>query len=71
MNTQLEQAAFERAVKYICTIKCGLCPMAVEKFPCPFECAEDAKPWRCWQEFFRQQATTAGDHADINGEAKQ
>jgi len=42
------------AAKYICTLKCGMCPMAVEKFPCPQVCTVEVKPWQCWIAYFQR-----------------
>lgn len=44
--------ALEQAAKYICTSKCGLCPMVVEKYPCPQRCTTATKPWQCWIAYF-------------------
>lgn len=46
----------EVAAKYICTSKCGLCPMVVEKFTCPKECAIETKAWQCWMTYLRQRS---------------
>jgi hypothetical protein len=53
--------ALERAAKYICTAKWGLCPMVVEKYPCPQRCTLHTKPWQCWVAYFAamQQAASA------------
>jgi len=42
------------AAKYICTLKCGMCPMAVEKFPCPQACTLEVRPWQCWIAYFQK-----------------
>jgi hypothetical protein len=47
--------AFEKAAKYISTAKFGLCPMIVEKFPCPKTCDEETMAWQCWMIFFRSR----------------
>lgn len=47
--------ALEEAAKYICTMKCGMCPMAVEKFPCPQTCTLEILPWQCWITYFRSK----------------
>ncbi len=49
-----DQAALERAAKYICTAKCGVCPLMVEKFTCPTVCGTDTLPWQCWLAFFKK-----------------
>ncbi len=49
--------ALEKAAKYICTAKCGLCPLVVEKFPCQTECSTDTLPWRCWLAYFTRKAS--------------
>ena len=53
--------ALEDAAKYICTMRCGLCPMAAEGFPCPQPCSEETRPWQCWIAYFqsRQQPLSA------------
>lgn len=48
--------ALEKAAKYICTLKCGLCPLVVENSPCPQECDLDTPPWQCWVAYFRAQS---------------
>ena len=53
-------AALENAAKYICTSKCGLCPMVVEGFKCPAECDLKTLPWQCWYKYFRD----LGRHVD-------
>ena len=55
----LEKSALEKAAKYICTLKCGLCPMVEEGFSCKTECDTETRPWRCWVEFFKE--TTGKD----------
>jgi hypothetical protein len=52
--TQKSAEALEDAVKYICTMKCGLCPMAAEQFPCPQPCTMDVLPWQCWIAYFQR-----------------
>ncbi len=54
LATILERNALEKAAKYICTLKCGLCPMVEEGFSCPTECDTETRPWRCWVEFFKE-----------------
>ncbi|MBU0483144.1 MAG: hypothetical protein KKB30_01350 [Proteobacteria bacterium] len=51
-----ENPALENAAKYICNLKCGLCPMVVEGFHCEFECSLETAPWKCWRYYFRQIA---------------
>lgn len=63
MPTENETLAFEQATKYLCTLTCGRCPMVMENFPCPEECSEETRPWRCWVAFFRQHAVPAPDTA--------
>ena len=48
--------ALEKAAKYICTCKCGLCPMMVEKIACPQECNLETLPWQCWFAYFQKQS---------------
>lgn len=52
---QRRTAALEDAAKYICTMKCGMCPMAVEQFPCPQVCTLDVRPWQCWIAYFQRK----------------
>ncbi len=47
--------ALERAAKYICTLKSGMCPMTEEKFTCRAECDLETLPWQCWIDFFKQR----------------
>lgn len=49
----IDDMAFEKAAKYICTYRCGLCPMVVEQFTCPKECDLETLAWQCWMIFFR------------------
>ncbi len=52
-------AALEKAAKYLCTMRCGLCPHVVEKYPCPTDCGMDTQVWECWVHFFRARAKDA------------
>ncbi len=54
--------ALESAAKYICTMKCGKCPMAVEQFPCPQACTMDTRPWQCWIAYFREKQQALAEH---------
>ena len=47
--------ALEEAAKYICTMKCGMCPLAVEKFPCLQTCSLEVHPWQCWVTYFQSK----------------
>ncbi len=47
--------SLEKAAKYVCTLKCGGCPSAVEDFPCPRACTPETLPWQCWVEYFKKQ----------------
>jgi hypothetical protein len=53
---QLEDVkqALANAAKYICNLKCGLCPLVVEEFHCEFECSLETLPWKCWRYYFRR-----------------
>jgi hypothetical protein len=51
--------SLEIAAKYICTSKCGLCPMVVEEFQCPKECRIETRAWQCWMTFLRQKSVKA------------
>ena len=53
--------ALEGAAKYICTIKCGMCPMAVEQFPCPQACTLEVRPWQCWVVYFQRKQQTLSE----------
>jgi hypothetical protein len=55
-QSEIERKALEKAAKYICTMKCGLCPMVVENMPCPQECDLETRPWRCWFAYFQSQS---------------
>ncbi|MCK9293909.1 MAG: hypothetical protein M0P70_02405 [Desulfobulbaceae bacterium] len=55
-ESEIGLKALEKAAKYICTIKCGLCPMVVENIPCPQECNLETLPWQCWFAYFRAQS---------------
>lgn len=50
------------AAKYICTLKCGRCPMAVEKFPCPQLCTLEVRPWQCWIAYFQKEQQPLSGH---------
>lgn len=54
--------ALEDAAKYICTMKCGLCPMAAEKFPCPQTCTQEISPWQCWVAYFLSKHQSLSAH---------
>lgn len=56
LATILDKNAMEHAAKYICTLKCGLCPMVEEGFSCRAECGIETRPWRCWIDFFMESA---------------
>ena len=58
---QADNAALESAAKYICTMKCGMCPMTVEQFPCPQSCTLDVQPWQCWISYFRHCRQPPGE----------
>jgi hypothetical protein len=51
--------ALEKAAKYLCTIRRGLCPHVVEQYPCPVDCNLDTLAWECWVHFFRKRAQDA------------
>jgi hypothetical protein len=59
---ETELKALEKAAKYICTMKCGLCPMVVENIPCPQQCDLETAPWRCWFAYFRSQSQQESEH---------
>ncbi|MEW6426671.1 MAG: hypothetical protein AB1568_01415 [Thermodesulfobacteriota bacterium] len=65
-DTKDDALALEKAAKYICTLRCGRCPMVVEHFPCPRECDLDTAAWQCWVVFFRRRAA-ASDTAAASG----
>ena len=48
--------ALEKAAKYICNLKDGLCPMVVEKMECRTVCTLDTLPWKCWLTLFKEKA---------------
>ena len=58
--------ALEKAAKYICTLKCGRCPLVEERFPCQTECSTETLPWRCWLAYFIHKALAEGDDASVS-----
>lgn len=56
--------ALEKAAKYLCTIRCGLCPHVVEQYPCPVDCNLDTLAWECWVHFFHKRAQDAQPHGN-------
>ena len=49
------EKALEKAAKFICNLKCGLCPLREKDFQgCPYECTEEIKPWQCWVAHFKR-----------------
>ena len=60
--------ALEDAAKYICTMKSGLCPMAVEKFPCPQTCTQEIRPWQCWVAYFLSKHQSLSAHERLLAE---
>lgn len=56
-ESNVENKALEKAAKYICTAKCGLCPITEKGFECPEECKMSTLPWRCWLAYFYKQAS--------------
>jgi hypothetical protein len=61
-----DKNALEKAAKYICTLKCGLCPMVVEGFHCEFKCSLETMPWKCWRYYFKHIAPM-GPEAEKSG----
>ena len=55
-----DDLVLEKAAKYICNVKCGLCPMVVEGTPCFQKCGLDTLPWQCWLFYFKELAAKAG-----------
>jgi hypothetical protein len=60
-STPRSTGAIEDAAKYICTMKCGMCPMAVEQFPCPQPCTLEVLPWQCWIAYFQRDRQPLAD----------
>jgi len=56
-----DMAVLEKAAKYICNFRDGLCPMVVENFSCTWACSQDTQPWRCWIELFRMELGKMAD----------
>lgn len=56
-----EAAQLEKAAKYLCTLLDGMCPMAVESYPCPTDCTIDTAPWQCWVVYFQARGTRQED----------
>jgi hypothetical protein len=50
------EKVLEMAAKYICNLLDGLCPMVVEKHPCPANCTLATLPWHCWIDYFQAGA---------------
>ena len=48
-----DDEALTKAAKYVCTLKCGRCPMIVEGFACPTKCSLSTIPWQCWLAYFK------------------
>jgi len=62
---QRSTKALEDAAKYICTMKSGMCPMAVEKFPCPHTCSVEVRPWQCWIAYFQSKEQLLSEQEGI------
>ncbi|MDF1577225.1 MAG: hypothetical protein RQ753_08160 [Desulfurivibrionaceae bacterium] len=60
-TSQNDVALLEKAAKYICNFREGLCPMVVEGFSCKWPCSEETLPWQCWIELFKEQLTKVAD----------
>jgi hypothetical protein len=56
-----DRQALEKAAKYICNLKDGLCPMVVEKIECRTVCTLETLPWECWLALFKEIAATNQD----------
>jgi hypothetical protein len=56
-----DDLALERAAKYICTLKSGMCPMTEENFTCRTECDLETRPWQCWIDFFKKRPRRTDD----------
>lgn len=53
--------ALARAAKYVCNLRCGLCPMREPDFKgCPTACSEETRPWQCWVAHFKAQEQEVG-----------
>ena len=52
-----DRVALEKAAKYICNLKDGLCPMVVEKMLCRTVCTLNTLPWECWLTLFKERAS--------------
>jgi len=55
-KNDIDNKALEKAAKYICRVKCGLCPITEKGFECPEKCSMSTVPWRCWFIYFCRQA---------------
>jgi hypothetical protein len=67
-----EGAVLEKAAKYICNFREGLCPMVVEGFSCKRPCTEETLPWHCWIELFRERsANVAGGKSHEDHQPKR
>ena len=53
-GTSLAEKALIEAAKYICTMKCGMCPLREEDFAgCQVECHDEIRPWQCWVDYLQ------------------
>ena len=59
-----DRKALEKAAKYICNMKDGLCPMVVEKMECRTVCTLETLPWQCWLILFKEIAGNDRHHYD-------
>ena len=59
-----DSKALEKAAKYICNLKDGLCPMVVEKMACNALCTHDTLPWHCWLNLFKKSSAAEPNSED-------
>ena len=59
-----DSLALEKAAKYICNMKDGLCPMVVENMQCRSVCTVETLPWQCWVLLFREAGAGNGHEPD-------
>ena len=65
--TSSDRRALEKAAKYICNLKDGLCPMVVENMQCRSVCTLETLPWQCWVVLFRDIEASNGVDYDQTG----
>jgi hypothetical protein len=60
-----DRQALEKAAKYICNLKDGLCLMVVENMICRKVCTLDTLPWQCWLTHFKRKAVGEDNYSKV------